>query len=210
MDSNDMLGEGLRQRKRRATRAALAAAALRLCMQRGWENVTIEDIATATDVSPRTFRNYFSTKAEAVAALHLERMLRIADSLGAQPVGDDLWTAITNSVAGQFEPGEQERGSSGNIKEWLDRTRFVLSEPAIRGEVLKANIVAQGELAKIIARRSQSQRASDLYPQLTAAVVITVINLVQDRWLQEGPTGPITPLLRSAFAQIAAGLPEER
>src|SRR5215813_10140300 len=77
--------EGLRQRKRRETRAALNQVAMRLCIQRGWENVTVDDIAAAANVSPRTFRNYFSTKAEAVAAGHLERMLRIADGLRARP-----------------------------------------------------------------------------------------------------------------------------
>src|SRR6516164_9877825 len=88
---------GLRERKRRETRAALSLAALRLCVQRGWEDVTVDDIAAAANVSPRTFRNYFSTKAEALAAGHLERMLRIADELRARPAGEPLWTAIINS-----------------------------------------------------------------------------------------------------------------
>src|SRR5262245_29451601 len=97
--------EELRHRKRRETRAALSLAAIRLCVERGgWENVTVDDIAAAANVSPRTFRNYFSTKAEAVAALHLERMLCIADELRARPADEQLWTAITNSVSAQFEP----------------------------------------------------------------------------------------------------------
>ena len=90
---------GLRERKRRETRAALSLAALRLCVQRGWENVMVDDIAAAANVSSRTFRNYFSTKAEAVAAGHLERMLRVADELRARPASEPLWTAITHSVA---------------------------------------------------------------------------------------------------------------
>src|SRR5262245_63681245 len=102
MNTKGPISEGLRQRKRRETRAALSRAAMRLCMQRGgWENVTVDDIAAAANVSPRTFRNYFSTKAEAVAAMHLERMLRIADELRASPADEQLWTAITDYVGVQ-------------------------------------------------------------------------------------------------------------
>jgi AcrR family transcriptional regulator len=178
-------------------------------MRRGWENVTVEDIAEAANVSPRTFRNYFSTKAEAVAAGHLERMLHIADGLRARPAGEDIWTAITNSVATQFEPPEQKSGSSAEVKKWLERIRFLFTEPAIRGEVLKAAAVAQSELAKAIAHRIQGKRVGDMYPELMSAVVIAVVGVVQERWLHDGPTGSIVPLLRSAFNQVAAGFPEK-
>jgi AcrR family transcriptional regulator len=96
MDTNDLRPTGLRERQRRETRAALSRFAIRLCLQRVWENVTVDDIAAAANVSPRTFRNYFPTKAEAVAAGHLEHTLRIADQLRARPVDEELWTAITN------------------------------------------------------------------------------------------------------------------
>lgn len=133
---------GLRERKRRETRAALSLAAIRLCLQRGWENVTVDDIAAAANVSPRTFRNYFSTKAEAVAAAHLERMLRIADELRGRPSSEPLWTAITNSVAAQFEPPAQKSEALQEAGRWLERIRFILTEPSIQGEVLKASAVA--------------------------------------------------------------------
>src|SRR5713226_7002153 len=61
---------GLRERKKSETRAALSWAAVRLIVERGGENVLVEDIAAAAGVSPRTFSNYFSGKGEAVAARH--------------------------------------------------------------------------------------------------------------------------------------------
>src|SRR5262249_57898948 len=98
MNTKGPISEGLRQRKRRETRAALSRAAMRLCLQRGgWENVTVDDIAAAANVSPRTFRNYFSTKSEAVAAMHLERMLFIGDELLARPSDEQPLTSITKS-----------------------------------------------------------------------------------------------------------------
>jgi AcrR family transcriptional regulator len=57
---------GLRERKRLATRRAIHFASLTLANDRGLENVTIDDIATTADVSPRTFFNYFASKEAAI------------------------------------------------------------------------------------------------------------------------------------------------
>lgn len=196
--------------RNRETRAALSLAAIRLCLQRGWENVTVDDIAAAANVSPRTFRNYFSTKAEAIAAGHLERMLRVADELRTRPRSEPLWTAITNSVAAQFEPPARKSKALPDANRWLERIRFIVTEPAIRAEVLKASAAAQVELAEVIAERAGARRSKDLYPQVTAAVVVAVIGTVVDRWLRDGPSGPIVPLLRQAFELVATGLPENK
>ena len=46
---------GLRERKKRATRRALRDAAVHLVLEHGLENVTVEEIAVAAEVSTRTF-----------------------------------------------------------------------------------------------------------------------------------------------------------
>lgn len=202
MDTTRQPRAGLRERKRRQTRAALSRSAIRLCLQHGWGNVTVDDIAAAANVSPRTFRNYFATKAEAVAAGHLERMLCIADELRARPAAEELWTAITASVAAQFEAPKQTNEERADPKQWMKRIRFLLTEPAIHGEVLKAGAVAQGELAKVIAERT-GVRSRELYPQVAAAVVVAIVGVVQARWLRDGPSCSIVPLMRRAFDIVA-------
>lgn len=53
---------GLRERKKQRTRATLIDAAMDLCLRQGYESTTVEHIAAAADVSPRTFSRYFTTK----------------------------------------------------------------------------------------------------------------------------------------------------
>src|SRR5450755_813395 len=88
---------GLRERKKQQTREALSWAALRLAVERGLANVLVEDIAAEAGVSPRTYNNYFSSKAEAITWRHLDRARRTADLLRARPADEPLWESITNA-----------------------------------------------------------------------------------------------------------------
>jgi AcrR family transcriptional regulator len=58
--------EGLRERKKRRTREAIAAAAMALFRERGFDAVTVADVARAADVSEKTIFNYFPTKEDLV------------------------------------------------------------------------------------------------------------------------------------------------
>ena len=63
-----VLMEGLRERKKRQTREAIAAAAMELFRLRGYDAVTVADVARAADVSEKTVFNYFPTKEDLVFA----------------------------------------------------------------------------------------------------------------------------------------------
>lgn len=196
-------GDGLRERKKQATREALSAAALRLAVQRGLDNLRVEDIAAEAGVSPRTFNNYFASKAEAVASRHLDRARRIAAALRARPPAEPLWAAVTTAVLEQVGGGDRAPD-----REWTAGVRLMTGERALYGEFLKANDQAERELAAAVAERTGTRPDRDLYPRLVAAAVGAALRVAVVQWLRADPPVPLTPLLREALAQIGAGLPD--
>jgi AcrR family transcriptional regulator len=190
-----------RERKKRQTRDALSWAVIRLSVERGWGNVTVEDAAAAASVSERTFRNYFASKAEAVAARHQDRMLRIAAELRSHPPGEPLWDAITSAVVSQFAGGAQ------SSRAWNDAIQLMVTEPDVAGEFLKANAAAQQDLAAAIAERTGTDPARDLYPTLVAAAITAATTTAMNHWLRADPPAPLEDLMREAFSRLRAGLP---
>lgn len=199
---------GLRERKKAATRAALSWAAIRLTVERGFDSVLVEDIAQAVGVSPRTFNNYFSSKAEAIAARHLDRSRRVADALRARPADEPLWTAIIAAALAQFEPGpEVEQSPPGGHAEWVSGLKVMLAEPALQGEMLRAGAIAEAELAAAVAERTGTDLERDLYPNLVAAAVGAAVNAAIRHFLHADEPAPMERLIPGALAQLAAGLP---
>ena len=86
--------------------------ALRLAVERGLGNVTVEDITAEADVSLRTFGNYFSSKYEAICAIGTDRARRIGATLLARPAGEPLWDAIPAGALRGRRPGAR-RGVDG-------------------------------------------------------------------------------------------------
>lgn len=76
---------GLRERKKQRTRATIVDVAARLCAQQGYENTTVDQIADAADVSPRTFSRYFPSKEAVIGALIEETSEHVAQALLRQP-----------------------------------------------------------------------------------------------------------------------------
>ncbi|WP_433687462.1 helix-turn-helix domain-containing protein [Micromonospora carbonacea] len=200
---------GLRERKKAETRAALGWAAIRLTAERGYDNVRVEDIAEAAGVSPRTFNNYFSSKAEAIASRHLDRSLRTAAALRERPADEPLWAALTAAALEQFTPGpEVEAMPSPAHAQWVAGVRTMLAEPALQGERLRAAAIAEAGLAAAVAERTGTDLTTDMYPRLVAAAASAAVAVAMQHYLDSAdPPAPIERLITDAFAQVAAGLP---
>jgi AcrR family transcriptional regulator len=189
----------LRERKKVATRQALSWAAMRLSVERGLENVLIEDIAAAAGVSPRTFNNYFSSKYEAICALGADRARRTGEALRVRPAGEPLWEAITQAVVSQYTGTLAEAPD----KDWLAGIRLVTSAPELRGEYLKSYAAMRQALAEAIAERSRADLARDMFPLIVAGAVSAASEVAIDRWIHANPPVPLSRLMRLALQELA-------
>jgi AcrR family transcriptional regulator len=194
----EQAGIGLRERKKFATRRALSNAALRLAIERGLENFTIGDITTEAGVSLRTFRNYFASKQEALAALGADRARRIGASLLARPAGEPLWQALTSAVLQHYE-GTEQAFDAGT----MSALRRVLNSEAMRGEYLKVNFAMQYALAAAIAERTGTGLEADMYPQILAGAVTAASQVAIRHWYAADPPVPLRPILERALQQLA-------
>lgn len=136
---------GLREQKKQATRQALREAALQLALERGPENVRVDDIADAAGVSPRTYNNYFASREHAiVAAITTEREARVAAAVLAHPPGTRLAEAVVESIINQYtNPDDHAR----------DALLLITTRPALRQAFLHTTTAIEGPLADAIAQR---------------------------------------------------------
>ena len=82
--------EGLRERKKRQTREVIARAAMRLFVARGFDEVTVADVARAADVSEKTVFNYFPAKEDLVLHGGEERRAALIEAIRTRPAGTSI------------------------------------------------------------------------------------------------------------------------
>jgi len=103
--------EGLRERKKRAARAAIAATARRLFAERGFEAVTVAEVAAAAQVSEKTVFNYFPTKVDLAFAGREEGIAGVVAAIRERPPGRsilEVFRGITHGVLDVVVAGDED------------------------------------------------------------------------------------------------------
>ncbi len=185
---------GLRARKKLATRAALSLAALRLALERGPENVRVDDIAAAVGVSPRTYNNYFSSREEAICAVVAERGRRVGAVLQGRPADEPLAEAIIHAMVQEYAGGaEPDKWAIG----------MITSAPGLRGEFLKTITAIERPLAEAIAERTGTDAEHDLFPLVLAGAVASATRVATEFWLSQDTAAPFAAVLRDALTRVS-------
>lgn len=196
----------LRERKKQATRDALADAAMRLALRHGLDGVRIQDIAQEANVSVRTFSNYFGSKSEALAARYIGGSARAAAALRARPGGEPLWDAITAAILAPWQ--QVSRGHTAPGPADAAELRLLFGAPSLQAEIVRAGLADGNPFAAAVAARTGTDAGQDLYPRLVAAAVTAATQVAVGAFLQSNPPVPLVPMLREALGQLAAGLPD--
>ena len=132
---------GRRQRKARETRIRLFRAALQLFADRGFQNVTVEDITEAADVGKGTFFNYFESK---------EHVLGVMAELQLAHVGEAVQAA-----------GQSKKGSIRTILHhlFLQLSREVGRSPAFARTIVASFLASEVVRGVVQLRMSEGRKA---------------------------------------------------
>ncbi|MEU5695087.1 TetR family transcriptional regulator [Actinosynnema sp. NPDC020468] len=186
---------GLRERKKLATRSALSAAALRLAAERGPDQVRVEEIAAAADVSPRTYNNYFASREDAIcAALGAERALSAGAAVRARPAAESPGTAVLAALTGEYA-----RARLGP-----DMVALVTSSAALRAAYLRAVAVLDGPLAEALAARLGVP--VDLPVRSLAAAVSGAVRVAVEQWLDDDGAADLHVLVATCVRHLLPAL----
>jgi len=128
----------LRERKKLATRRQLRAAALHLVAEHGMANVTVEDIAEAADVSPRTFFNYFPSKEAAVYGADPDRVAALRERVVNQAPGEPVLDALRMVMVSEAQTVADELSElGGDPTDWLRRMKEARTDPHLRAAIAR-------------------------------------------------------------------------
>lgn len=191
---------GRRERKKLETRRALASAALHLAAERGPDQVTIEDIAEAADVSVRTFFNYFSSKEEAIIGWDAAGLTDAAAKLLERPAEESPLEAMRNVVHEFIE----------NAPDWADeralRHRLVREHPSLLPRHLASHYELERALLHAMAQRLGVDPEDDLYSAVVVSTSVHAMRLALGWWEAKGRKVSLPDVLDEAFDALQSGL----
>jgi AcrR family transcriptional regulator len=192
---------GRRERKKRDTRRALEAAALRLADERGPDQITVEDIADAADVSVRTFFNYFSSKEEAIVGGDSDASALVG-ALHARPPEEPPLVAVGNVLVAAF-------AAAGEA--WADRRvvrqQLVRRYPSLLPRHLASHHVIERELLRALEERLGVEHDGTPYPALVVTTAVNAMRVAIASWDASGRKTPVATAIQEAIDAVADGLP---
>jgi AcrR family transcriptional regulator len=199
----------LRERKKLATRRSLRRAALDLVTERGFSHVTVEDIAAAADVSPRTFFNYFPTKEAALFGADPDRIMMLRERVARLAPGEPALTALRLIMVDDAQAVANELSElGGEPTAWLRRMKGAHTDPQLRAARSAQMAMVERAIAEGLADRLGTDPERDPYPSLLAATAAGVFRASISFWAGSGGTVPLENLVDQAFRALADGLPE--
>jgi AcrR family transcriptional regulator len=168
----------------RDRRFAIAAAAIALFAERGFDAATAEDIAAAAGVSVRTFFRYFPTKEAAAFPDHRDRVaemrLRLAARRGAGAPLDAVLDVTRQLMGEYFDAPDLYR----------PRYRLIRSVPTLRDHERIQDLEYEAAIAEHLLAESADDTDAATGARIAAAGIVAAMNDVLDRWAAQDDADP--------------------
>src|SRR5690606_9974570 len=146
-----MTGMGLRERKKEKTRLALVDAALDLFLEHGYDATTIDQVAGAADVSPRTFFRYFTSKDHLILWFHDQMEETMLEALAARPAGEPPFASMTHALRAQLRT--MEEATPEDVERFLKVRRLLDATPHLASSAYARAIETERRLVETVAAR---------------------------------------------------------
>lgn len=194
------MAAGLRERKKEKTRQALVRSALKQFARRGFDGVTVEDIAGACDVSPRTFFRYFASKEDVLFADADEQRAHLMGVLAAQPPDAPPLRALRVAVLEVAAEYQSQREAI------LVRHRIVSETPSLRSRVAERHHCWESAVTAELRRSGRGAGMPELTLRLSVAAATTALRVATDLWIEADGDGDLRALMASALDTLGTGL----
>ncbi|MFE2912543.1 TetR family transcriptional regulator [Kitasatospora indigofera] len=202
---------GLRERKKLQTGRKLWTVAIGLFVERGFDQVSVAEIAAAAEVSKMTVFNYFPTKEDLVLLPMEKHTGEVAETVRARPAGCSAVAAVRDQYLAALDAQDPASGLCDQ-QAVLDVLRLIRDTPALALRARAASVRAEELLAAEL--RTASGDGDDLTARLAAAQLLatrrTLVMANQRRMVAGEPAGSVLPEARAdalrAFALVEHGL----
>lgn len=160
---------GLRERKKQQTRKAISDVASGLFIQRGFDNVTVAEVAEAADVSTKTVFNYFPKKEDLFLDRFPEAAELITRAVRERPEGEEPLAALRRMLLDLLER-RHPLGGVGDGYQFF--WQVILDSPALQARARELVDGLEDLLGSLFAETSGAG-PGDPWPRVAAALVVS-------------------------------------
>ncbi len=164
--------EGLRERKKREARQHISDVATRLFAQRGFEAVTVVEIAEAAGVAKATVTNYFPRKEDLLLDLQAEAEKLLVDALRDRPPGQPVVEAVRGLMHRLLA---QRHALSTAAPGMAEFGHLVADSPALLSRAREQREHLESAVARRLSEETGDPVRADLVARLLLAAATTVV-----------------------------------
>lgn len=189
----------LRERKKQRTRDAVIEAALRLFAEKGFDATTVEEIAGAAEVAPRTFYRYFQTKEDVIFLDQNEENDAVRRALSERrPEESDIDVLLRATQAAITL-------SAQNMKHVPELYKLMSATPTLQGRTFEHTLRGEEFFVEGLLAQGARTREAELRARVLAACVTAIARVVSVGRQESGQRGNVTKDLEKAFEWLRGG-----
>lgn len=188
----------LRGRKKARTRSSLRSAAIELAMELGPDQVTVEQICAAAEVSPRTFFNYFSSKDQALLGIDQDTLTRISQEIADRPAPETPMQVVAAILSGVID-------NTTHSATWAAQIDLLRAHPELSPRMRGSTEAMKQALADGLAQRLGTA-VRDPYVATVASTSMAALQVALTLWLDAAEGTDPRELLETVLDHLRNGL----